>query len=162
MSCDRLIGSSSRWSLFPFRLQACATEAGTGVLEQAQTLLGKGDYEKAAAIIEDALPTTAPGDRTALIDLLRQSYRKIISQAESAGKTRIAQEYRDNLAIIELPLSRRKDIPGGLLRLLRLLYPLRPEQRLIRRTVHLFPHWRSRPYPLPRRSILPRFLPIGP
>ena len=101
MSCDRLSCSPSRWSLSRSRAEHFARGWRPDVLDQARTLLTKGEYQQAAAIIEDALPTSAPGDRGAMIDLLRQTYRNLISQAEAAGKSREADEYRDNLAIID-------------------------------------------------------------
>lgn len=78
--------------------------AATGapeVLERARALLAGREYQKAATILEDALPGSAPSDRGVMILLLRQSYRSLVSQAEAAGKTREAAEYRETLAILE-------------------------------------------------------------
>lgn len=79
-----------------------ATAAGAPeVLQQARELLDAHEYQKAATILEDALPGSALSDRGAMIVLLRQSYRSLVSQAEAAGKVREAAEYRETLAILE-------------------------------------------------------------
>ena len=80
------------------------------MLEKARTLVDRGECQKAATIIEDALPSSSPGDRGVMLSLLRQTYRKLISQAEAAGKSREADEYRDNLAIIDEPVNQRKGL----------------------------------------------------
>jgi hypothetical protein len=74
---------------------------GSEVLDQARTLLANREPRKAAALLEDALPSSAPSDRVPILDLLRQSYRNLISQAEAEGKTREVAEYQDNLAILD-------------------------------------------------------------
>ena len=80
---------------------ACAAAGAPQVLEQARVLLAGHEYQKAATILEDALPGSSASDRGAMVVLLRQSYRNLINQAEAAGKSREAAEYRETLAILE-------------------------------------------------------------
>jgi hypothetical protein len=78
--------------------------AGTGssdAVAEARALLASRDPQKAAAVLEEALAEASPADRAAIIDMLRQSYRDLISRAEVAGKSREAAVYRDNLAILD-------------------------------------------------------------
>ena len=84
---------------------SCGTlEAQTGspvALERARILIAGSEHEKAAAVLEEAIETASPSDKPALVGLLRQSYRSLIDQAEAAGKSRQAAEYRENLAILD-------------------------------------------------------------
>lgn len=78
-----------------------AATGASEVLDQARTLLANRESQKAAAILEEALPGSTPTDRGDMVSLLRQAYQNLISQAEAAGKAREVAEYRDNLAILE-------------------------------------------------------------
>ena len=84
---------------------SCGTlEAQTGspvALERARILITGSEYGKAAAVLEEGLETASPSEKPALVGLLRQSYRSLIDQAEAAGKSRQAAEYRENLAILD-------------------------------------------------------------
>jgi hypothetical protein len=90
---------------FPSRSVATAC-APAQIVTQAKSLMANGDYAKAVNVLEDALAEAGPSDRPAMIDLLRQSYRNLISQAEAAGRARDAADYRDNLAILDRTPSR--------------------------------------------------------
>jgi hypothetical protein len=78
------------------------------VLDQARQRLARRDAPGAAALIEAALPAAGAADRPALLGLLRQAYDAAARQAEAAGKTDEAAEYRENLAILD-----RKVHPAG-------------------------------------------------
>jgi hypothetical protein len=69
-------------------------------VDQARALIAAGEFQKAATLLEERLPEANRKDRGALVDLLRQSYRSLIKQAEAAGKTAEAAAYRDDLAIL--------------------------------------------------------------
>lgn len=86
-------------------------EDRAGALSQGRALLKEGKCEKAAAILEEALPTCPATDRATVLDLLRSAYRTMIGKAEAAGNARLAQEYRDNLVILDIPWSGPREIP---------------------------------------------------
>jgi hypothetical protein len=78
-----------------------AGDEGAGPLKDARALVRTGDYARAATILEDAVVEASPANRAAMIELLRESYRALITRAEAAGKSQEAATYRDNLAILE-------------------------------------------------------------
>ena len=75
-------------ALFALALPAriAALEADAGILGQARTLLKKGEYQKAAAIIEDALPTAKPDDKDAMLELLRRSTPRSLVRPRPPGR----------------------------------------------------------------------------
>ena len=84
----------------PLLLLAQFAAAGNPeALDQAHRLLERNEARAAAEILEAALPTAA-SDRPALLQLLRQAYESAARQAEAAGKPRDAEQFRDNLAIL--------------------------------------------------------------
>ena len=120
-------------SVFGKTLGAATT--ASEILDQARSLVANREYQKAAAMLEEVLPGSTAADRGELIGLLRQAYQNLISQAEVSGKDREAEEYRDNLAILEQD-------------------PAKPTANSGRRRARLMPpthHFRCRPRPrLPR------------
>ncbi len=68
-------------------------------IDRAQRLLERNEARAAAGILEAALPTAA-SERPALLQLLRQAYESAARQAEAAGRPRDAEQFRDNLAIL--------------------------------------------------------------
>ena len=94
----------------PLLLLAQFAAAGNPeALDQAHRLLERNEARAAAEILEAALPTAA-SDRPALLQLLRQAYESAARQAEAAGKPRDAEQFRDNLAILNRK-SKPKDKP---------------------------------------------------
>ena len=84
----------------PLLLLAPFAAAGNPkALDQADRLLERNDARAAAGILEAALPTSA-SDRPAVLQLLRKAYESAARQAEAAGKPRDAEQFRDNLAIL--------------------------------------------------------------
>jgi hypothetical protein len=89
-------------------LAACWLAAGAGALaqtraalDQARTLLGRNDGAAAVTLLEEALVDAPESDRRVLIDALRKAYAVAARQAESAGQTRAAETYRENLAVLD-------------------------------------------------------------
>ena len=78
-----------------------AAPGGAEILAQARELVASREYQKAATILEEGLPESSAADRAQMVALLRQTYHNLIKQAETAGKTREAAEYREDLAILE-------------------------------------------------------------
>ena len=94
----------------PLLLLAQFAAAGNPkALDQAHRLLERNEARAAAEVLEAALPTAA-SDRPALLQLLRQAYESAARQAEAAGKPRDAEQFRDNLAILNRK-SKLKDKP---------------------------------------------------
>ncbi|MEO6809499.1 MAG: hypothetical protein ABI353_10360 [Isosphaeraceae bacterium] len=79
---------------------AATVVADSEALDRAQTLLERDDGRSAVAVLEAALPGARAGDRSALLDALRQAYELAARQAADAGLDREAEDYRDNLRII--------------------------------------------------------------
>ncbi len=96
----------------PLLMLAQLAAAGTPkALDQARRLLERNEAHAAAEILEAALPTAA-ADRPALLQLLGQAYESAARQAEAAGKPRDAEQFRDNLAILNRK-SKLKDKPSA-------------------------------------------------
>ncbi|MGC8644117.1 MAG: hypothetical protein ACP5XB_30020, partial [Isosphaeraceae bacterium] len=95
----------------PIRTLRAQDKAGRGALDQARSLVKQGAYEKAAATIEDALPASKGDERGAMLDLLGQVYRNLISQADAEGKPAVAREYREYLDIISPSVGGQRDNP---------------------------------------------------
>ncbi|MFO0889510.1 MAG: hypothetical protein U0790_10270, partial [Isosphaeraceae bacterium] len=77
--------------------------SGVDVLGRARSLIARGNHEKATALLEESLSEVSPEERIALIDLLRQSYRTLITRSEAGGKAEEAAAYRENLEILDSP-----------------------------------------------------------
>ncbi len=69
------------------------------VVDRARALLAKGDAKAAVAILETGLPD-AGADLGPIIVALRQAYTKAADQAAKAGRSDEANEYRENLLIL--------------------------------------------------------------
>jgi hypothetical protein len=80
---------------------ALSAEHGPTAIDEARNLAASHQFEKAAILLEEALPTAPEQDRPKIIALLRQTYQNLIRQAEASGKNEEAATYRDNLSIIE-------------------------------------------------------------
>jgi hypothetical protein len=84
----------------------------TGSIAHARRLIEANDHAAAVGVLEDALIEAEAKDRTAIIQLLRQSYAELAKRAEGEGRQREAAHYRDNLAILNRdlePSARPKD-----------------------------------------------------
>lgn len=69
-------------------------------LTQSPATYAEADGPASVAALEAALPGAPAADRPALLERLRQAYAEAARQAESKGNTREAEEYRDNLEIL--------------------------------------------------------------
>lgn len=67
-----------------------------------------GNARSTVARLEARLPTAAGSERSALLDELRAAYESAAREAEAVGRTREAEGYRENLAI----LGRRTTAPS--------------------------------------------------
>ena len=85
---------------------------GAGSVPQARRLIEAGDHAAAMKLLEDALIEARPGDRPAILDLLRQSYEVLARKAEASGRAREAAHYRDNLAILEQVREPARPVPA--------------------------------------------------
>ena len=74
--------------------------ANPDLIEQAKSRLAKSDAKGAVALLEAALPKTKPSDRPPLLKQLRVAYQAAWKQAKAAGRDDEAQEYLDNLQIL--------------------------------------------------------------
>jgi hypothetical protein len=72
-----------------------------GAVEDAKRRLARDDARGAVAVLESALPGATAADRPALIDALRVAYAAAARQAEAEGRTSDADDYRENLAILD-------------------------------------------------------------
>lgn len=71
------------------------------VVAQARKLIAGNDLRGAADALEDALATVSADQRAAVVDLLRETYAKLVEAAKAAGKDREAAELAEDLAILE-------------------------------------------------------------
>ena len=78
-----------------------AATGGSEILDHAKALVANQEYQMAATMLEEGLLGSTAADRREMVGLLRQTYQKLIRQAEASGNAREAAEYRDNLAILE-------------------------------------------------------------
>jgi hypothetical protein len=69
-------------------------------VDRARRLIQANDHSSAITFLEEALVEANAKDRSAIVDLLRQSYEAMARQAEASGRSREAIHYRDNLAIL--------------------------------------------------------------
>ncbi|WP_169975233.1 peptidase MA family metallohydrolase [Tautonia rosea] len=79
-------------------------------LKAGREALSRGDGPAAVTLLESALLAVASADREAVLDDLRRAYERAAAQAEAAGDTRRARQYRENLLIINR--SRRTSDPS--------------------------------------------------
>jgi hypothetical protein len=70
-------------------------------LEKARALLASDDARAAVAVLESALPAAAAPERPAILDQLRRAYDLAARQAEADGRAREAENYRENLHILD-------------------------------------------------------------
>ncbi len=89
----------------PSAMSLAALEPSSEPLDQARTLLARGEYQKAATLLEDELASSPPAARGEVLAMLRGTYKELIRAAEASGKASLAAEYRDNLAILEPSLA---------------------------------------------------------
>ena len=78
-------------------------------IDRARRLIQANDHSSAITFLEEALLEAQAKDRSAILDLLRQSYEVMARQAEASGRSRDAAHYRDNLAI----LNRSRESPSS-------------------------------------------------
>lgn len=70
---------------------------------ETRAMLAKGQTRQAISRLEEGLPTVSDADRAGLLEALKSAYDQGIREADAAGRTGEADDYRENLAI----LSRR-------------------------------------------------------
>ncbi len=88
-------------ALLPLAPLARATVDGPpAAIARGQALLAKGDAAGAAAALESALVGADAATRPAIREALRTAYERAAEQAEAAGRTREAEHFRENLAIL--------------------------------------------------------------
>lgn len=97
----RSLGTAILAASFAFAIPALSTANTPEFLNRARSLLDRNEPKRAVEQLEDALPTTNPADRPALLDLLRRAYDAAARQADGAGRPDEAELYRENLAILE-------------------------------------------------------------
>jgi hypothetical protein len=81
----------------------CAAQAPEA-LAQAKALLENGDGRAAAEVLEVKLSAVSVEQRRAYLETLRRAYLRAASQADADGQTREAENYRDNLRILDRKL----------------------------------------------------------
>lgn len=81
--------------------RAGADPAEADVVAQARKLIADKDLRGAAEALEDALATVPADQRAAVVDLLRETYAKLVEDAKAAGNDREAAELAEDLAILE-------------------------------------------------------------
>ena len=122
-------------------------------IDRARRLIQANDHSSAIAFLEEALVEAQAKDRSAILDLLRQSYDVMTRQADASGRSRDAAHYRDNLAI----LNRGRESP-----------PPPKTSAALPKTLLEPPNTPARPKSVPKGSNAPgevvneppRFLPI--
>ena len=75
--------------------------AATDPVEDARARLERNDARGAVAILEAGLTSADPSDRPALVEGLLKAYAAAARQAEAEGRPDEAEEYRENLGILE-------------------------------------------------------------
>lgn len=88
---------------------ALALDSSTD-LKAGREALERGDGPTAVTLLESVLLSVPSGERPAVLDDLRRAYERAASQAEAAGDSRKARDYRENLQIINR--SRRSTDPA--------------------------------------------------
>lgn len=87
------------WPFAPIA-HAQPAEIPQAALDRSRALLAQGDAIAAVTALEDGLASADAATRPALIEALRTAYEQAARQAEAVGKTREAEQYRENLAIL--------------------------------------------------------------
>jgi hypothetical protein len=93
---------------FGFGLFFQSVSIGSETVDRARALLKKDDPKAAIALLESALPT-AGADLGPIIVVLRQSYTKAADLAKKAGRNEEAEEYRENLQILNRRMREKPD-----------------------------------------------------
>lgn len=70
-------------------------------IAQARDLIASKDLKKASSVLVDNLGAAQGEDRRAILDLLKQTYKSLISEAHAAGDVEGAELYADDLAILD-------------------------------------------------------------
>jgi hypothetical protein len=79
-------------------------DAATGAkdaIAEARKQIASKDLQAAAETLEDALGGSGGDDRKAILGLLKQTYRDLIQEARTAGKSQAADLFAENLAILD-------------------------------------------------------------
>src|SRR5262245_23641959 len=93
-------------AIVPMTVRAGSGESDvTGSIAQARRLIEAKDHASAMIVLEDLLIEAPTKDKTAILELLRQSYSVLAREAQAAGRERDAAHFRDNLAILMLGQS---------------------------------------------------------
>lgn len=71
-----------------------------GSLDHARELIDRDDAAGAVQVLEDRLSRCPSAERPIVIDLLRKAYETAARQADAAGRGQEADDYRDNLEIL--------------------------------------------------------------
>ena len=74
---------------------------GADVVAKARELIAGNDFRAAADALEDALAGAPTDQRAAVLDLLKETYAKLIQEAKAAGKDHEAEQLAEDLAILE-------------------------------------------------------------
>lgn len=80
---------------------AAAPARGDETFDRVKSLLQNNDGRSAVTLLENALPGASAEARPEILRQLRAGYTAAIRQAEADGKTREADGYRENLAILD-------------------------------------------------------------
>lgn len=70
------------------------------VVAKARELIAANNARGAADALEDALVDAPPDQLAAIVDLLKESYAKLIQEAKAAGNNRLAEQLAEDLAIL--------------------------------------------------------------
>ncbi|WZO99455.1 hypothetical protein EP7_001062 [Isosphaeraceae bacterium EP7] len=84
-----------------FAIAAPASVLGSDVEAQARLRLGRNEAVAAVELLEDALPSATQAERPGLVATLKEAYAAAILQADAAGRTEEAHDYRENLGILD-------------------------------------------------------------
>lgn len=79
-------------------------------IARARALIARDDAKGAVALLQDALPT-AGADLGPMIVVLRQAYTRAADQAAKAGRAAEAEEYREDLQILNRRMRGKPDEP---------------------------------------------------
>lgn len=77
-----------------------AGPGGRSSLEEGKQRLARNDARGAVVVLESALPGADDKARPGLLDTLREAYAAAAKQAEADGRPDLADDYRDNLQIL--------------------------------------------------------------
>ena len=73
-------------------------------IARARRLIEVKDYRSASTLLEDVLLESGPKERREMLGILKQSYEVLASEAEAAGRSREAANYRGDVALIRTTL----------------------------------------------------------